>query len=69
LRPDQAGAAAIGRAVGRASMSSNEREVPALFGIVFYCYHRQGCEHPARVFPAFGGDFTRSHAFRALFVH
>jgi hypothetical protein len=66
--PDQAGAATIGRAVSRASMRSNDSEVPALFCIVFHCYRSQACERPARVFPAFCGAFTRSHASRSLLI-
>ena len=55
--------------VSRASMRSNDWKVPALFRIVLHCYRGQACERPARVFPAFCGAFTRSHASRSLLIH
>jgi hypothetical protein len=67
--PDHAARPLLVGRVSRASMGSDAREVPALFCIVFHCYRRQVCERPARVFPAFCGAFTRSHAFRALLMH
>jgi hypothetical protein len=67
--PDQAGPPTIGRAGQPRLDASNDREVPALFCIVFHCYRSQACERPVRVFPAFCGAFTRSYASRALLIH
>jgi hypothetical protein len=50
-------------------MRWDQREVPALFGIVFHCYRRQLCARAARVFPAFAAAFARSYASRALLIH
>jgi hypothetical protein len=54
---------------GQRWMRSSDREVRALFGIVFHCYRGRACRHPARVSPAFCGAFTRSYASRALLIH
>jgi len=50
-------------------MRSDNREVPALFCIVFHCYRSRTGGRPARGFSAFGWAFTRSHASRALLIH